>query len=78
MAATTENFKISEHVESTTLGEGCIIIDKKNSRYLSVNSAGSRVWELLATGCGSVEKIVTSLRDEYEAQLSWPFLRSLD
>ena len=46
-----------------------IILDLRDSRYLSVTGVGTRIVELLATDT-TLDEMVTTIADEYDSELT--------
>lgn len=52
-------------IDTTDLNGDLVMMDLEEGRYFSLNSVGSRIWELIEKPI-EVNKVIDSLLDEYD------------
>lgn len=52
-------------IDTTDLNGDVVMMDLEEGRYFSLNSVGSRIWELIGEPV-EINKVVDSLLEEYE------------
>jgi len=65
MSRTRPPFSIPEHVLARKLDDEMVLLNLDSGEYFGLNDTGTRVWELLADGCGS-DEVVDRLIEEFE------------
>ena len=57
--------RISDHAHSVRMDDQVIVADMRSGRYLGLDDAGARVWDLIGKGA-TREDIVDRLSAEYD------------
>lgn len=60
------NWKVSEEVLSSKIDEEVVLMSIQAGFYFTLDSIGSRIWELLSEKPYTLEELVQTLMEEYE------------